>query len=147
MTWRPSRTPRECREIKEQYTVGRFVIHSYGNGKRLFLVTKNPCISFSALNPNVCTQKNGEPKGAEHMSRGPVVQVIEAAAQRLAVQRDGAFAGHLDGSVQLPCMAAEGPLQIVPVERQEQTAQGVHRRRPAQAGAESGVQAVALDGD
>src|SRR3954449_10224728 len=61
MTWRPSRTPRECREIKEQYTVGRFVIHSYGNGKQLFLVTKNPCISFSAINPNVCTQKNGEP--------------------------------------------------------------------------------------
>ena len=61
MTWRPSRTPRECREIKEQYTVGRFVIHSYGNGKQFFLVTKNPCISFSAINPNVCTQKNEEP--------------------------------------------------------------------------------------
>src|SRR5690349_18550072 len=62
MTWRPSRTPRECREIKEQYTVGRFVIHSYGNGKQLFLVTTNPCILFSAINPNVCTQKNGEPE-------------------------------------------------------------------------------------
>src|SRR3954447_19422176 len=70
MTWRPSRTPRECREIKEQYTVGRFVIHSYGNGKRLFLVTKNPCISFSALNPNVCTQKNGEPQNGASCRHG-----------------------------------------------------------------------------
>src|SRR5690349_14971226 len=73
MTWRPSRTPRECREIKEQYTVGRFVIHSYGNGKQLFLVTKNPCISFSAINPNVCTQKNGEPnpQGQASSRRSP----------------------------------------------------------------------------
>jgi hypothetical protein len=42
-------------------------------------------------------------------------------------------------------MAAEGGFEIVPLERQEQTAQRVHRRRPAEAGAEGGVQA--LDGD
>jgi hypothetical protein len=30
-------------------------------------------------------------EGAEHMSRGPVVQVVEAAAQGLAVERDRAL--------------------------------------------------------
>jgi hypothetical protein len=34
-------------------------------------------------------------KRAEHMSRCPVVQVIEAAAQRLAIEGDGALPGHL----------------------------------------------------
>src|SRR5688500_19450101 len=34
-------------------------------------------------------------KRAEHMSRCPVVQVIEAAAQRLAIERDGALPSHL----------------------------------------------------
>jgi hypothetical protein len=34
-------------------------------------------------------------KRAEHMSRCSVVQVIEAAAQRLAIERDGALPGHL----------------------------------------------------
>src|SRR3954467_7855726 len=76
------------------------------------------------------------------MSCGPVVQVIEAAAQRLAC--DGALPSHLDRPVQLVRMAAEGSLEIVPL---EQTAQRVHRRCPAQAGAEGGVQAVALNGD
>ena len=42
-------------------------------------------------------------------------------------------------------MTAEGDLEIVPLERQEQTAQRVHRRGPAQAGAEGSVQA--LNGD
>ena len=44
-------------------------------------------------------------------------------------------------------MTAEGGLEIVPLERQEQTAQRVHRRCPAQAGAEGSGQAVALNGD
>ena len=34
-------------------------------------------------------------EGAEHMSRLLVVQVIEAAAQRLAIERDGALPSHL----------------------------------------------------
>src|SRR3954453_15271955 len=74
----------------------------------------------------------------------PCVQVIEAAAQRLAIKCDGALPSHLDRPVQLVRMAAEGSLEIVPL---EQTAQRVHRRCPAQAGAEGGVQAVALNGD
>jgi hypothetical protein len=84
-------------------------------------------------------------KRAEHRSRFPVVQVIEAAAQRLAIECDGALPGHPDGSVQLLRMATEGGFEIVPLERQEQTAQRIHRRRPAQAGAEGGIQALDRD--
>ena len=86
-------------------------------------------------------------KRAEHMSRFLIVQVIEAAAQRLAIECDGALPGHPDSPVQLLRMVAEGGFEIVPLERQEQTTQRVHRRRPAEAGAEGGVQAVALDRD
>ena len=86
-------------------------------------------------------------EGAEHMGRFPVVQVVEAAAQRLAIERDGALPGHLDGPVQLVRMAAEGGLELGRVERLEQSAQRVDGRCPAEAGAKGGVQAVAMDGD
>ena len=81
------------------------------------------------------------------MSRCSVVQVIEAAAQRLAIEGDGALPGHLDRPVQRVRMTAEGGLEIVLVERQEQTAQRVHGWRPSEARPEGSVQAVALDGD
>ncbi len=41
-------------------------------------------------------------------------------------------------------MAAEGGLQVVAVERQEEMAQRVHGRGAPEAGAEDGVQALAL---
>jgi hypothetical protein len=44
-------------------------------------------------------------------------------------------------------MAPEGALEIVLVERQEQTAQRVHGWRSSEARPEGGVQVVALDGD
>jgi hypothetical protein len=44
-------------------------------------------------------------------------------------------------------MAAEGGLEIVPAEREEEIAQGVHGRSPPKAGPEGSVQAAALDGD
>jgi len=44
-------------------------------------------------------------------------------------------------------MAAEGCFEIVAAERQEQMAQGVHRRSTPETGAEDGVQALALQGD
>src|SRR4051812_49692346 len=81
------------------------------------------------------------------MSRFPVVQVVEAAAQRLAIERDGALPSHLDRPVQLLRITPEGSLEIVPLERQEQTAQRVHGRCPSEARPEGSVQAVALDGD
>ena len=79
-------------------------------------------------------------KRAEHMSRFPVVQVIEAAAQRLAIERDAQ-------SPAVQRMTAEGGLEIVLVERQEQIAQRVHGWRSSEARPEGRVQAVALDGD
>src|SRR3954471_5374186 len=81
------------------------------------------------------------------MSRFPVVQVVEAAAQRLAIERDGALPSHLDRPVQLLRITPEGSLEIVPLERQEQTAQRVHGRCPSEARPEGSVQAVARDGD
>jgi len=81
------------------------------------------------------------------MSRFLVVQVVEAVAQRLAIERDGALAGHLDDPVQLSRMASEDALEIVPVEPQEQTAQRVHGRCPSEARPKGAIQAVALDGD
>src|SRR3954447_20693551 len=86
-------------------------------------------------------------EGAEHMSRFPVVQVVEAAAQRLAIEGDGALPGHLDRPVQRVRMTAESSLEIVPLERQEQTAQRVHGWRSSEARPEGSVQAIALDGD
>ncbi len=62
-------------------------------------------------------------KRAEHRSRFLIVQVIEAAAQRLAIECDGALPGHPDSPVQLLRMVAEGGFEIVPLERQEQTNQ------------------------
>src|ERR1700712_2323731 len=61
MRWRPSRTSSDCRGIKGQDTVNRFVIHIYGNGKQLFPAMENSCISYDILNRNGCTQKNEEP--------------------------------------------------------------------------------------
>jgi hypothetical protein len=86
-------------------------------------------------------------EGAEHMSCGPVVQMVEAAAQGFAVERDGALSGHLDGPIQLLRMAAEGVLEIVPAERQEHMTQRVHGRSPPEAHPEGRIQAVALDCD
>src|SRR5689334_24735381 len=62
MRWRPSRTPSDCREIKGQDTVNRFVIHIYGNAKQLFFAVANSCISYDIINPNGCTQNNEEPE-------------------------------------------------------------------------------------
>src|SRR3954447_24082561 len=70
MRWRPSRTPSDCREIKGQDTVNRFVIHIYGNAKQLFLIVENSCFSYDILNPNECTQKNEEPSGDAQLGPG-----------------------------------------------------------------------------
>ena len=54
-------------------------------------------ISVGTISPLLVGQDEGGVAGkrAEHMSRCPVVQVIEAAAQRLAIERDGALPSHL----------------------------------------------------
>ena len=57
----------------------------------------NPVISVGTISPLPVGQDEGGVAGkrAEHRSRCPVVQVVEAAAQRLAIERDGALPGHL----------------------------------------------------
>src|SRR4029450_13125237 len=85
-------------------------------------------------------------EGAEHVSRCAIVQVIEAAAQCLAIESDGPHRLRHSG-VQCARMAAEGGLEIITAGRQEQMAQGVPRRSPPEAGAKDRVQALALQGD
>jgi hypothetical protein len=87
-------------------------------------------------------------EGAEHVGGGAIVQPVEAAAQRLAVERHGARPVRRTGPglVEVPGVAAEGRLQRRRVEGQEQVAQGVDGRRPAQADAVDVAQAVAVDG-
>src|SRR3954462_4912244 len=74
-------------------------------------------------------------------------QVIKAAAQCLAIERDGAHPVRPDGPVQRSRMVTEGDLEIVPAERQEEITQGVHGRSAPKAGPKGRIQAVALDGD
>src|SRR3954468_22478739 len=49
MTWRPSKSPRECSGINRRDTVSCFVIHKYGNGKQRLLVAAEPCASFQLI--------------------------------------------------------------------------------------------------
>jgi hypothetical protein len=86
-------------------------------------------------------------EGAEHMRRLALVHTVEAAAQRLAVERDRARPSCPGAGAQRASVPAEGGLQIVAVERQEEMPQRVHGRGAPEAGAEDGVQALALQGD
>src|SRR3954447_581187 len=55
-------------------------------------------------------------EGAEHLRRGPVVEMVEAAAQRLAVRR-AAPLRRRSGAPEMLGVAAEGGLEIGRVER------------------------------
>src|SRR4051812_43403434 len=77
-------------------------------------------------------------KAAEHLGGGPVVQVVEAAPQRLAVQRDDPPPRRGGDVVELLGVAAEGGLQLGRVERVQEGAQRVDagaRGRGARRGA------------
>ena len=84
---------------------------------------------------------------AEHLRRGPVVQVVEAAPQRLAVQRDGPPPRRGGGVPELLGMGAEGGLDLGRVERAEAGAQGVDGGRATEAGTEDGVEPLAMHAD
>ena len=81
------------------------------------------------------------------MRRSPVVQIVEAALERLAVARDDARSGRRCRIAQLSGMPAEGGLQLGRGERLEQGAHGVDGRRSAEAGAEGRVEALAMHAD
>ena len=90
-------------------------------------------------------QRRVRGEGAEHVGRGAIGQPVEAAPQRLAVQCHGAPRLIRPGAAEVPGMAPEGCFQLLRVERQEQVAQRVDRRRAAQARAEGPVEPVAVD--
>src|SRR5215213_253660 len=56
-------------------------------------------------------------EGAEHLRRGSVVEMVEAAAQRLAVQRDDPPSWRGGGAPEMLGVAAEGGLDLGRVER------------------------------
>src|SRR3954468_3805559 len=87
------------------------------------------------------------PLHAEHVNCFAVVQVVKAAAQCLTIEGDRPQRTRRLSCVQRTGMVAEGGFEIVTAERQEQVAQGVHGRGAPEAGAEDGIQALALEGD
>jgi hypothetical protein len=86
-------------------------------------------------------------EGAQHVRGGPVVQVVEAVPERLAVERDHARPRCRHPLAERPRMLAEGGLQGGRIERLEQGTQGVDGRRPAQPGPEHRVEALAMHAD
>jgi hypothetical protein len=61
-------------------------------------------------------------EGAEHLDRGLVLEVIEAAAEGLAIQGHDAPAGWPGGMTQLGGMTAEGGLELGRIESVEEVA-------------------------
>jgi hypothetical protein len=90
-------------------------------------------------------QRSVAGKRAQHVGGRLIVQVVEAAAQRLAIQRDSAPARRTDPLVQVTGVTAKGSFEIGRVEREEEIAQGVERRSALEADAELPVQALAMD--
>jgi hypothetical protein len=86
-------------------------------------------------------------KGTEHVRGGAVVQVVEAAPQRLAVERDNVQSMLRNALAQLPSMAAEGGLERVRIKSLKEVAQRVDRRRAAQPSAEDRVEPLAMHAD
>ena len=86
-------------------------------------------------------------EGAQHVRGSPVVQMVEAALERLAVERHDAWLAGWRPAAQLPGMLAQGSLQLGRIERLKQSAQGIDGRGPAQRGAEHRVEALTMHGD
>jgi hypothetical protein len=86
-------------------------------------------------------------EGAEHLGGGLVVEMVEAAAQRLAVQRHDPSPRRGGGIVEPLGVAAEGGLEVGRVERVQEGAQRVDGRGAAEAGAEGGVEPLAMHAD
>jgi len=84
---------------------------------------------------------------AEHLRRGAVVELVKAAAQRLAIESDAAVPWRGARRLQQGGMAAEGRLHPGRVEPLEDVADGRVRRRAAPFQAEGRVQLAAVDVD
>src|SRR4051795_12231012 len=86
-------------------------------------------------------------EGAQHVSGGLIMQVVETAPQGLPVQGDHAQALPSSPVIQTTSMMTEGGLEVGWVERQDEVAQGVESRRAAEAGPEDLVQALTVQAD
>ena len=86
-------------------------------------------------------------EGAEHLGGGLVVQMVEAAPQRLAIQRDDPPPPWRGGGVTKMLGMAEGGLEVGRVERVEEGAQRVDGWGAAEAGAEGVVEPLAVRED
>jgi hypothetical protein len=86
-------------------------------------------------------------ESAQHLSGGLVVKVIETAPECFAIKRDDVPAGRCDRAAQLGGMPAEDRLEVTWIEGVKEAAQGVDRRGAAEAGAESGVEPLAMHAD
>lgn len=84
---------------------------------------------------------------AEHLGGGAVVEVVEAAAQRLTVQRDAAVSRRRACRLQQSGMAAEDRFHIGRIEPFEDVADGCVRGRAAPFQTEGDIQPVAMDVD
>ena len=84
---------------------------------------------------------------AQHLDGGAVVEFVETAAQRLAIQCNAALSGCGARRLQQGGMAAEGRFHPGRVEPLEDVADGSVRRRAAPVQAEGRVQPAAMDVD
>jgi hypothetical protein len=86
-------------------------------------------------------------EGAQDVSGGLVMQVVETVPQGLPVQGDRAQALPSSPVVQTTSMMTEGSLEVGWIERQDEVAQGIKRRRAAEVSSEGLVQALTVQAD
>src|SRR3712207_4959770 len=86
-------------------------------------------------------------EGAEHLGGGLVVEMVEAAPQRLAVQGDDPPPWPGGGVPKMLGMTAKSGLDRGRIERVQQGAQRVDSRGATEAGAEGGVEPLAVHAD
>ena len=84
---------------------------------------------------------------AQHLRGGTVMEIVKAAAQRLAIQRDAALSRHRARSLHQGGVAAESRFHGDRIEPLEDIADRCVRRRPAPTQSERRVQPVAMDMD
>ena len=97
---------------------------------------------------HVCEHERGVGgKRAQRLSRGTIVELVKAAAQRLAIQGDAALSLPFIHSLQQGGMATEGHLHRGRVQPLEDVADSSVRGRAAPLQAEGRVQPAAVDSD
>ena len=96
-------------------------------------------------------QRGFDGEGAEHLGGGAVVEIVEAATQRLPVDGDADLTGVGEGSLQHGSVTAESGFQGSGVKLQQDVADGRVRRRTAPGQGEGRIQGLAVlideDGD